>query len=350
MQYIVYGVIIMIMSYCIHELGHVMGIKMKKGKVRGVFFPFIMIYWDDKWKISFWRNTNKAHVLLNIDAVNGEDSYTNIKSILLFELICGPLFSIIYQAVLVFILCLQYFRYNMKLSNPIVLCVIAAVTWNSAFIVNSFKNEKDNICDYEAYRMLKNNEYIFQTYILEYLMISSDNINKIRNSKFLLRKIDCTLLAKTEDFFENDDLLYMLYDYLTIYMAGYADDSIALNKSVQVVLKNLKYVFDDTSIIYVLLLARVIQYLCANSKYDTAYNIYLLYFSDNNNSKNTVEIYYKKQTEYILNINDNKEYLESVINIKNSLVNQEYIVFYATKKLNKDIVLKSFIQKEQNYG
>lgn len=338
MKYIFYVITIFILCYLVHEGGHILGIILGGGRIRAVFLPLIIIYYDSKWKFKLNSNLSKANVLIDIETID-QDNYIKYRKLLRSELLLGIVFTVLFEILqIVFILIVIYHKNQMGLDQRLLYIVLIAIT-NLTFIFNCFKNNGNMICDYYAYKCLKQNEVFYQVYLLEYLMVSSNYTVKLKASSFLLKKIEDTLTVKIEDIY-SEDMLYILYNYITLYVAGYVGNNKTLKQTINKLIEDNVIFYEEESIIENILVMRIIQYLYISEQNKKALELYTMFCNKDFESHSEILGYYVRQTKYILQIDNEKSYLLDEKNINSSLVNKEYSIFANTTQLCRDIILQ----------
>lgn len=338
MKYIIYFIISYFICFIIHEAGHIYGIMYNGGTIKEVSLPFIiLVKIDNKWTIRFWKNFSKGNVLLDINSLKCIEDCTRLKKILLNELILGPVFSIIYELELSIFWVISMYKFSGY--NSIMIVVQLNLLINLMLIINSFRNVGNIICDFQAFKYIKNSKIFYYGYILEYLMLSTNNIIKIKESTSFINYL-LDLLMKQNNIFENEDSMYILYDYLTLYIAGYVEEDSKVEIIVNNIINNIDNYFDKEKLIDIILLIRVIQYLVINKKNNIAKGIYKDYFDNNFYSDKEIILFLIKELKFLLDIDNDGEWLLSKVNIKNSLVNKEYFYLIETQKVYKDIYNK----------
>ena len=348
----VINILIILITYIVliaaHELGHFFIFKKNNIKMRALFITvFMFIKENGSWKFGFKPNKITAIggiAIPDVDSVKDEDDFKKIQRSFARALIAGPVTSILFGLisvgiVLTFILIVK----NSYLSSMLFTIAFSIVMITLFIIITSFFKNEIVIGDFPAYKMAKIDEFFVAIQYYHYAFFST-NFEKVREEnkylKFVLYK---GLAKKLEEKNLHIYTLQIIDTLLVEYLAGVIKEiPEELDNYVDFLLNNDKAfnkVKDSEQVM--ILWFNIVRLLYINRcdkerAVELFENIKMMV-----DEENMVVKYKIKQTEHLLGIKDNSEYLKEKKNISISSADGLYKNFegyYADEmKLNEGL-------------
>lgn len=322
-----------ILSLWVHEIFHVLAYKLNKINIRAMLVFFICLIKDrGKWKFQF-----KVHpflmgglVIPDLPSINDEETYKQLRKISSRVAIAGPIGTIVLY-VLVSIFAIQaYLNDNLSLSLSLValfhihLTIICAIILVTSFIKHEFF-----LGDFCQYRIFKKDDRLSAVLLYRELQAASNYIQVRSNSYYLLNKIDTYLQDEYKLKSTSSYTLEIIENELCLYLS----ENTALK---EIVLSYIKFLSENEDTLLFnakdsetskILLFRIINFLALDIEKKQQAKILFNKLVSTIIHRNRIMTYYIKQSEHLLEIKDNEEFLKSRKNIKTSSMWPIYSLF-----------------------
>lgn len=171
-------ILAVLICFIVHEAGHILIMIFSGIKIHAIYIPFITFVFEAK-KFLIKKNSirDKIFVVPYVRNITEDKSFCKYKKNYLCSLLAGPFFSIL----LLFISIVGCVFCRYEDTNWYIFMVLL----NIVIILFCFRKKDNYIGDFVAIKMLKKNDGIFLTYLLDYYIAG---IDYEETSDFLLKK------------------------------------------------------------------------------------------------------------------------------------------------------------------
>ena len=213
----------------IHELGHAIFLLLKNIPIVGICVPFVSMHFGDKieYKIlSSWES--KGLVISDIQIINNESEFKQLKKIYTNFLSAGPVGTIIFYMIQMgSFFAMQHYCH--KLKSYLVVLILHTSIKTFFLLRNCFKELRNNIGDIVAAERIKNDNFFFTKYVYCCYFFSGSYKSKIREAVYIKKIVKEHLSYMSEEELINeidllDEIIYRsisgLDDYFNDYLNG----------------------------------------------------------------------------------------------------------------------------------
>ena len=194
--------------------------------------------------------------------------------------------------------------------------------------------------DFVAYKKILQKESFFISYLLEYLIVSPDVEGDLKSNNYIEELLNSYISVAMPGFEQDEDEMYVLYEYLTMLLAGLIKKgNISSQSRLEKYIQNISLWMDVNHPMKYLFMLRIIQYLhrWVDKKY--AKTLYERYVKEKNDLVHGEYEEFIKQTKYVMGLLDvddmvldmknirerhiymEAKYLDEIIDIENRIVN-----------------------------
>lgn len=308
----IYGYILLIPAFVfivilIHELGHLISFVLNGIKIRALYVVVFVIKKDsnNKWKFEIHPKNIKLFgglVVPNLSPINDDEKYEETKTKFSKALIAGPNTSIGYLifSVITFLV-VWFFTDSYFWIGILNLNLIITALMTILIIVSSKLNTDELYGDYVAHdKFLKDDTFVL-TQLIQYRGFSL--IDSDLDDEYLYSKIENHFLNKYPGYSIFD--IALVSNYLNMYNNN--DEQKILD-----VVKRYNISYLASSKHGLELAYEIAAFYYKIEEVEKAYELFKV-ISDTNNSyvEKSKSEFLNKQYEHLLNIKDNKDYLET---------------------------------------
>lgn len=311
-----------IVGVSFHEFCHVISFRRSNIQIRA--FALFFCFWirnRDRW-----RFTIKFHPYLigltipDLPPLENEKRYRELRKISAKSCLAGPIGSVVLFVIFSVLLLTLYLLSEMTTFVALAIWFNLSLTFITAIILlTSFEKDVYISGDFHQYRLLKENDMRSAIKLYDDIIPASDYFDIRNKSQYLLGKVEDFLKQE----YEIKSISSATLDILSFEIAVSLVQNESLSDGAQ------SYLFHFTENIDELLtnkndheackilVFRIIAYLVKNEKKPLAQELFNHAVSSIQ-QKNKVDIYYIKQAEHLLGLDNNAVYLKNKKNIKTS--------------------------------
>lgn len=312
-----------ILSITIHELGHFFSFIKNGINMRALFIIiFMFIKKEGKWKACINLNNVTALggiAIPEVTPVKNEQEFKKLQRGYSKAIIAGPITSIISCLLLLLVILPILFLTDTYLNSLLFVFIVSYTAVTILITLASFIKNEVAVGDFPAYTLSKNDDFFIAMQLYQYVLFSSEPIRN-RKENIYLKKL---LLDILEQKLKNKDThvytINMIDVFLVEHLACKSQLPEVVKDYINFLLRNSsKLLNKNRSEIIRIFIFHTIRLLHQeeSTKID-ALNLYSKIM--NSLEKITpVDTYYIKQTEHVLGITDNSQFLKDKNNIKTS--------------------------------
>ncbi|WP_026477860.1 M50 family metallopeptidase [Alkaliphilus transvaalensis] len=312
-----------IVTVAFHEMGHFLSFLRNGIKMRALIITiFVFITEQGSWKLKIRPNnvTGTGGIAVpDLEVVKGEDDFSRLQKAYAKAIIAGPIASIIFLfAGILISIPIMLLTTNVYLKSFLLTFVISLIIITFVLLASSFINNEIAIGDFPAYKLAKKDTYFIAIQLYQYALFSSYP-DEVRKENTYLRNV---LLRELEKKLADLDTHVFTLSIIDAFLVEYLSDLV--NELPCIVIDYIEFLQESPEAINKILTSEnalilwfhIIRFNHLNESTQDKANALYSRIKELKKLKSPVELYLAKQTDHLLGIKDNSQYLLNKNNIR----------------------------------